>query len=101
VVDQPLVSVETEKAVVEIPSPKAGHIAQLMARTGDRVKVGAPLLTFEEGPHAETGTVVGELAQPPAPPAPAPAPAPADFQLPTSRRGGRVAHKLLRDWNRL
>ena len=33
VVDQPLVSVETEKAVVEIPSPWAGHIAQLLARS--------------------------------------------------------------------
>jgi pyruvate dehydrogenase E2 component (dihydrolipoamide acetyltransferase) len=64
VVDQPLVSVETEKAVVEIPSPQAGHIAQLLAKSGSRVKVGAPLLTFEEGPHAETGTVVGELAKP-------------------------------------
>ena len=75
VVDQPLVSVETEKAVVEIPSPKAGHIAKLHAHPGDRVKVGALLLSFEEGPHAETGTVVGELAKPKAsqpsrPPAP-------------------------------
>lgn len=64
VVDQPLVSVETEKAVVEIPSPRSGHIAQLLARAGERVPVGAPLLAFEEGPHAETGTVVGELTQP-------------------------------------
>jgi pyruvate dehydrogenase E2 component (dihydrolipoamide acetyltransferase) len=57
------VSVETEKAVVEIPSPKAGHIAKFLVRVGERVKVGAPLLSFEEGPHAETGTVVGELAK--------------------------------------
>jgi len=64
VVDQPLASVETEKAVVEIPSPRAGHIARLHARSGDRVKVGAPLLSFEDGPHAESGTVVGELAGP-------------------------------------
>ena len=64
VVDQPLVSVETEKAVVEIPSPKAGHIAKLFAHPGERVKVGGPLLSYEEGPHAETGTVVGELARP-------------------------------------
>jgi pyruvate dehydrogenase E2 component (dihydrolipoamide acetyltransferase) len=75
VVDQPLVSVETEKAVVEIPSPKAGHIAKLLGRPGDRVKVGAPLLTFEEGSHAETGTVVGELAQPTSLPRTAPTPA--------------------------
>jgi pyruvate dehydrogenase E2 component (dihydrolipoamide acetyltransferase) len=65
VADQPLVSVETEKALVEIPSPKAGHIARLLAGPGERVKVGAPLLTFEEGAHPETGTVVGELAKPP------------------------------------
>jgi pyruvate dehydrogenase E2 component (dihydrolipoamide acetyltransferase) len=64
VVDQPLLSVETEKAVVEIPSPKSGHVARLLARPGERVPVGAPLLEFEEGPHSETGTVVGELAAP-------------------------------------
>jgi 2-oxoisovalerate dehydrogenase E2 component (dihydrolipoyl transacylase) len=64
VVDQPVVSVETEKAVVEIPSPQAGHIARLLARAGERLKVGSPLLTFEEGPHAEAVTVVGELERP-------------------------------------
>jgi 2-oxoisovalerate dehydrogenase E2 component (dihydrolipoyl transacylase) len=64
VVDQPLVSVETEKAVVEIPSPKAGHIARLRASLGEHVMVGAPLVDFEDGPHSETGTVVGSLAGP-------------------------------------
>lgn len=63
VADQPLVSVETEKAVVEIPSPQSGHIARLLAHPGERIKVGAPLLSFEEGAHPETGTVVGELTQ--------------------------------------
>jgi 2-oxoisovalerate dehydrogenase E2 component (dihydrolipoyl transacylase) len=62
VVDQPLLSVETEKAVVEIPSPNAGHIGKLLAKVGERVKVGAPLVEFEEGPHAESGTVMGQLA---------------------------------------
>jgi pyruvate dehydrogenase E2 component (dihydrolipoamide acetyltransferase) len=69
VVDQPLVSVETEKAVVEIPSPRAGHVAKLLAHPGERIKVGAGLLTFEEGAHAQTGTVVGELTKPQAAPA--------------------------------
>lgn len=68
VVDQPLLAVETEKAVVEIPSPQAGHIAKLLAKVGERVKVGAPVLEFEEGLHAESGTVMGQLAQP-SPPA--------------------------------
>jgi 2-oxoisovalerate dehydrogenase E2 component (dihydrolipoyl transacylase) len=62
VADQPLVSVETEKAVVEVPSPQDGKIARLCAQSGDRVKVGAPLVEFEEGPRTDSGTIVGELA---------------------------------------
>jgi pyruvate dehydrogenase E2 component (dihydrolipoamide acetyltransferase) len=71
VADQPLVSVETEKAVVEIPSPQSGRIAQLLARPGEIVNVGAPIATFEEGARFDIGAVVGELAErPPAQPAP-------------------------------
>jgi len=61
VVDQPLVSVETDKAVVEVPSPQSGRIARLFGSKGDLVKVGAPLVAFAEGGEADTGTVVGEL----------------------------------------
>ena len=64
VADQPLVSVETEKAVVEIPSPQSGRIEKLLAKPGEHVQVGAPLLAFEEGVHPDTGTVVGSLATP-------------------------------------
>src|SRR5579875_1335475 len=71
VADQPLVSVETEKAVVEVPSPYSGRIARLYAKPGERIRVGAPLVEFDEGPRADTGTVVGELAAA-APPAAAP-----------------------------
>ena len=71
VADQPLVSVETDKAVVEVPSPQSGRIARLFGAKGDVMKVGAPLVEFAEGPEADTGTVVGELAReerkPPAP----------------------------------
>ncbi len=61
VADEPLVSVETDKAVVEIPSPRAGRVARLFGKVGERVQVGATLVEFEEGPHADTGTVMGEL----------------------------------------
>jgi pyruvate dehydrogenase E2 component (dihydrolipoamide acetyltransferase) len=61
VADQPLVSVETDKAVVEVPSPRSGRIAHLFGAKGDIVKVGAPLVEFAEGPESDTGTVVGEL----------------------------------------
>ena len=37
--DQPLVSVETDKAVVEVPTPRAGRIAKLHAAPGDIVQV--------------------------------------------------------------
>ncbi|SEQ00432.1 pyruvate dehydrogenase E2 component (dihydrolipoamide acetyltransferase) [Solimonas aquatica] len=75
--DQPLVSVETAKAVVEVPSPQAGVIARLHAKAGDTVEVGKPLVSFEgEAPAAapaapapapeairDTGVVVGAMTQ--------------------------------------
>jgi pyruvate dehydrogenase E2 component (dihydrolipoamide acetyltransferase) len=61
VIDQPLISVETDKAVVEIPSPSNGRIAHLLGSKGDIVKVGAPLIEFAEGTERDTGTIVGEL----------------------------------------
>jgi 2-oxoisovalerate dehydrogenase E2 component (dihydrolipoyl transacylase) len=61
VTDQPLLSVETDKAVVDIPSPSHGRIAHLFGSKGDIVKVGAPLVEFAEGTEEDTGTIVGEL----------------------------------------
>jgi len=69
VADQPLVSVETDKAVIEVPSPQSGRIARLCAALHDHVAVGAPLVEFADGPQADAGTVVGELGAPGAPPA--------------------------------
>jgi pyruvate dehydrogenase E2 component (dihydrolipoamide acetyltransferase) len=63
VVDQPLVSVETDKAIVEIPSPQAGRISKVHGNVGDMIKLGAPLAEFEDaGPAQDAGTVVGEIA---------------------------------------
>lgn len=64
VADQPLCSVETAKAVVEVPAPQSGVIKKLHGNSGDIVKVGAPLVEFEgEGaaPRADKGAVVGEV----------------------------------------
>ena len=44
--DQPLCSVETDKAVVEIPAPQAGRIMGLHGAPGDVIEVGAPLVEF-------------------------------------------------------
>lgn len=45
--NQPLVEVDTAKALVEIPSPVAGVVKQLHAEVAEVVKVGAVLVTFE------------------------------------------------------
>jgi 2-oxoisovalerate dehydrogenase E2 component (dihydrolipoyl transacylase) len=61
IVDQPLVSVETDKAVVEVPSPFSGRVANLHAKAGDIVKIGQPLADFADGVSADKGTVVGRV----------------------------------------
>jgi pyruvate dehydrogenase E2 component (dihydrolipoamide acetyltransferase) len=59
--DQAMVSVETDKAIVDIPAPYAGRIEKLFAKPGESVHVGAPLVGFE-GQAEDRGAVVGELA---------------------------------------
>src|ERR1700730_14886225 len=63
VADQPLVSVETDKAVVEVPSPWSGRIGRLFGAKGDIVKVGAPLVSFDEGAEKDTGTIEGDIGR--------------------------------------
>jgi 2-oxoisovalerate dehydrogenase E2 component (dihydrolipoyl transacylase) len=54
--NQVLVEVETEKAVVELPSPFAGTVAELLAQPGDTVAVGAPLVAVDTGGGAAEGS---------------------------------------------
>ena len=61
VAEQPLVSVETDKAVVEVPAPFSGKVARLCAEAGGTILVGSPLVEFEEAVGADTGTVAGRL----------------------------------------
>jgi 2-oxoisovalerate dehydrogenase E2 component (dihydrolipoyl transacylase) len=53
--DQPMVSVETAKAVVDVPVPFNGTITALHGAVGDIVATGAPLIEFD------AGTVVGSM----------------------------------------
>jgi len=73
--NQPLLAVETEKAVVEIPSPLSGRIRALNAAVGDVVTVGTPLIEFETEAATDRGAIVGELEKPePKMPQPPPGP---------------------------
>ncbi len=61
VADQPLVSVETDKAVVEIPSPRSGHVSALHGEPGDVIDVGAALVDFADVDTPDAGAIVGSL----------------------------------------
>jgi 2-oxoisovalerate dehydrogenase E2 component (dihydrolipoyl transacylase) len=57
--DQLLVSVETAKAIVDIPAPYDGLVLRCFGAAGDILHVGEPLLAYEG--EGDAGTVVGEL----------------------------------------
>ncbi|MFE5871553.1 dihydrolipoamide acetyltransferase family protein [Streptomyces roseifaciens] len=54
-VDQPVVEVETAKAMVEVPCPYGGVVTARFGEEGAELPVGAPLLTVAVGAPAETG----------------------------------------------
>lgn len=63
-VDQPLVSMETAKAVVDVPSPYTGKIRKLHGKVGDVIATGAAFIEFDgEQPTKDKGTVVGSLEE--------------------------------------
>jgi pyruvate dehydrogenase E2 component (dihydrolipoamide acetyltransferase) len=53
--DQTMVKVETDKAVVEIPSPVAGRVAEIRVQDGQVAKVGEVLVVFENATSANGG----------------------------------------------
>ena len=63
--DQPLVSMETAKAVVDVPSPQDGVVIKFFGKPGDVIKTGEPLVAFaaEEEKTRDKGTVVGNLEE--------------------------------------
>lgn len=92
---QPVVEVETDKAVVELPTPKAGRVLKLHHAEGEIVPVGTSLLTILEGaesektaeppPRKESYGIVGQLPEAEEPPPSAPEPATEVKALPSVR----------------
>ncbi|MGB8960014.1 MAG: biotin/lipoyl-containing protein, partial [Candidatus Aminicenantales bacterium] len=75
--DQPLAEIETDKAIVEMPSPYAGTVLKLHFKEKDLVKVGQPLVTIgEKGESLAAGPPEPQPAVRPATPGAAPVPAP-------------------------
>ncbi len=64
-VDQPLVELETEKAVFEVPSTAAGVVAEINLKPGDSVKVGGVIAKIETEAKAGTSPPTSEAQIPP------------------------------------
>ncbi|MEU6550591.1 dihydrolipoamide acetyltransferase family protein [Streptomyces sp. NPDC046915] len=58
-IDQPVVEVETAKAMVEVPCPYGGVVTARFGEEGTELPVGAPLLTVAVGPPADGGSIEG------------------------------------------
>ncbi|WP_026552655.1 dihydrolipoamide acetyltransferase family protein [Arthrobacter sp. H20] len=65
-VNDVIVEIETAKSLVELSSPYAGVVAELMATEGETVDVGAPIISVADGEdYVPAPQMPGELATPP------------------------------------
>ena len=83
--DAPLVTLESDKATMEVPSPQAGTVKEMRVKMGDKVSQGSVILVLEPGRRRGAGSGEPGDAKPepkaekkaeapaPAPPQPAPA----------------------------
>jgi 2-oxoglutarate dehydrogenase E2 component (dihydrolipoamide succinyltransferase) len=85
--DEPVVSIETDKATVDVPAPAAGRLGELKFKAGAEVTVGAVLATIEEG--AATSPARAEAPAVEQPRASAP-PAPSTAQVPAASGRGEA-----------
>ena len=63
--DQPILELESEKAVASIPSPSAGTVTKIFVKEGDEIKVGAPIVSLAESGNGESPVVQPASAAPP------------------------------------
>jgi pyruvate dehydrogenase E2 component (dihydrolipoamide acetyltransferase) len=72
--DQPVLELETDKATIEVPSSVAGVVKEIRVKKGEKVKVGAIVLTVDEASGNGAGGAAAKAAEAPAAPAKAEAP---------------------------
>jgi pyruvate dehydrogenase E2 component (dihydrolipoamide acetyltransferase) len=107
--DQAVLLVETEKAQVELPSPFGGRVATVHVQAGQRVQVGAVLLSFADAgatprsaaPAPAPAPAMGPTSPPPAAPKSATPPAPGGLPPAATPATRRLARELGVDLARL
>ncbi len=91
--EQSLITVESDKASMEIPSSAAGKVKELRVKLGDKVAEGSLILVLEagDGAAASAPAAAAQSSAPVAAPVPTPAPAPAPAPAPPPAAGASPA----------
>jgi pyruvate dehydrogenase E2 component (dihydrolipoamide acetyltransferase) len=91
-----LITLESDKATMDIPSPAAGIVKKLLVKVGDKAREGVPILVLEEMPVEKAAAEKGKTAEPttqvevtPAAAAPPPAPQPVPRPAPATVTGAQ------------
>ncbi|HLX98496.1 MAG TPA: biotin/lipoyl-containing protein, partial [Roseiarcus sp.] len=71
-VDQSLITLESDKATMDVPSPAAGRVAEIVAKVGDKVSMGTLIARLEEAGEAPKAAAPAKAAPARAAPAKAP-----------------------------
>jgi dihydrolipoamide dehydrogenase len=79
-VEQTLITLETDKATMDVPSPAAGTVKALQVKVGDKVSEGSVILLLESAEAAASAPAAPAPAAAPVAPVAAPTPAPAVAQ---------------------
>ena len=87
--EQSLLTLESDKATMEIPAPRGGVIQDLLVKVGDKIAAGSPLMTL--------ATQDAAAPPPPAAPAAEPTAAPTPAATPAVGGGGETISVLLPD----
>ncbi|NKB34203.1 MAG: dihydrolipoamide acetyltransferase [Pseudomonadales bacterium] len=105
-VDESLITLESDKAAMEVPSPQAGEVTEWLIAVGDKVKTGSAIAVIKgtaatvaaEKPAAKSPAPEQAESPKPAPtPAPIPTPAPAPAAASDKVYAGPAVRKLARE----
>ncbi|EIB99923.1 pyruvate dehydrogenase complex dihydrolipoyllysine-residue acetyltransferase [Pantoea sp. Sc1] len=86
--EQSLITVEGDKASMEVPSPQAGVVKEIKIATGDKVETGSLIMVFDAEGAAEAAPAAAEEKKADAAPAPAAAAATASKEVAVPDIGG-------------
>ncbi|MCB2021100.1 MAG: dihydrolipoamide acetyltransferase, partial [Burkholderiaceae bacterium] len=92
--EQSLITVESDKASMEIPSSHAGVVKDIKIQLGDKVNEGSLLLTLESEAGAAAPAAPAATTESPVAASPAPTPAPTPAPQAASGAGGTVEVKV-------